>query len=82
MDSWATLRNRVYTAFEPTLYRGGMLDSTMGRTISRRYAQDLAIGEQVAAAVAPLAQISPPADAAVPVVPAVPAVREPRVSGT
>lgn len=64
MDSWATLRNRVYTAFEPTLYRGGMLDSTMGRTISRRYAQDLAIGEQVAAAVALLAQISPPADAA------------------
>lgn len=63
-DSWATLRNRVYTAFEPTLYRGGMLDCTMGRTISRSYAQDLAIGEQVAATVTLLAQISPPTDAA------------------
>lgn len=63
-DSWATLRNRVYTAFEPTLYRGGMLDMTMGRTISRSYAQDLAIGEQVAATVCLLAQISPAADAA------------------
>ncbi len=62
--SWSTLLNRVYTAFEPTLYRGGMLDMTMGRTISRSYAQDLAIGEQVAATVALLAQIAPATDAA------------------
>ncbi len=64
-DSWADLRRRVTTAFEPVMYRGAMMDMTMGRTISRNYGQDLAIGEQVAAAVALLAQIAPPADAVV-----------------
>ncbi|MGG1516148.1 polysaccharide lyase family 8 super-sandwich domain-containing protein [Paenibacillus oryzisoli] len=54
----------VYSAFEPLVYKGLMMDMTRGRNISRSYNQDHAAGKSVIEAVIRLSQTANATDAA------------------
>jgi len=55
---------KIYNAFEPTIYDGLMMDMTRGRAISRYNAPDYVSGAANIAQIARAARVAPPADAA------------------
>lgn len=54
----------VYEAYEPLIYRGAMMDMSMGRVVSRSKEQNRAIGRIIARSVIRLSRIAPDGDAA------------------
>lgn len=54
----------VYNSYQPTIYKGAMMDMVRGRAASREDETDQIIGEQTVAAILRLAQFAPPVDAA------------------
>lgn len=54
----------VFDAYEPLMYRGAMMDMSMGRVVSRSQEQNRAIGRMIARSVIRLSRIAPAGDSA------------------
>nr|AAG42262.1 putative xanthan lyase XalB precursor [Paenibacillus alginolyticus] len=54
----------IYDSFEPFIYKGGMMDMTRGRDVSRYYDQDHDSGASIIGAIIRISQFAPAADAA------------------
>jgi hyaluronate lyase len=54
----------VYNSFQPVIYKGGIMDSTVGRALSRSYSQEHTVGHQAMRSILLLSQVAPAADAA------------------
>jgi hyaluronate lyase len=55
----------IYDSYEPLMYKGSMMDMSMGRVISRRDSQNHDVGHIIARSVLRLSQIAPDSDAIV-----------------